>query len=173
MARRSSHSEYVCGTQVSRRHDPRRARSYRSYDAGQLRQLFGVGHTTVWRWQKLGLEPIPGSRPRLFAGSVVAEFIRALNSPRQPLAPGEIYCVACKVPVRPLDGIVRLLPRTVTSSDLVGTCPRCGRQVFRRVRLSELAIKAAGLTITPEDVNTPVRSRTDRPRVKRSRKFVK
>lgn len=136
---------------MTRRYDPRRSKPHLTYTAQELTELFDVGIGTVRKWQKNGLTPIDRIRPYLFPGSDVASFLAARNKPREPMLPGQIYCVACKRPIQPVDGEVEMVARTLTSKDIRGTCPHCGRKVFRRVRVSELNEKLGDLRIKDED----------------------
>jgi hypothetical protein len=137
---------------MTKRYDPRRAKAHLTYTAGELCIVFGVGIGSIRKWHKDGLAPIDRARPFLYAGSEVASFLAARNKPREPMSPGHIYCVACKAPVFPADGVVDIVARTPTSKDIRGSCPTCGRRIFRRVRISELAAKLGNLRVRNEDV---------------------
>ena len=136
---------------MTRRYDARRVKASLSYTSSELADLLDVTVLTVYRWAGDGLTPIDGRRPRLFAGAAVATFLRAKNKPRQPLQDGQIYCVACKAACWPFGHAAEVVMRSQTTADVVGTCPRCLRRVFRRVRLDQLNVKTGDLTLRYED----------------------
>ncbi|MXO75730.1 hypothetical protein GRI40_10925 [Altererythrobacter aerius] len=135
---------------MTRRYDPRRARSHLNYTRAELARLFSVGLATICAWKRNGLQPMDGSRPYLFAGADVRQFLEKHNKPRQRLEPGQIYCVACKQAMEPLNGVATYAPLSDTLGNLIGTCANCGRRVWRRVRNSELLEKAGKLKIQYE-----------------------
>lgn len=136
---------------MTRRYDARRAKASLSYTSSDLADLFAVRVATVYAWAREGLKAIDRKRPHLFAGAAVADFLRARNKPRVPLQDGQIYCVACKAACWPLGEVAHVFVRSQTTADLVGTCPRCARRVFRRVRLDQLGRKTGTLTLRYED----------------------
>lgn len=150
---------------MSRRHDPRRAKPCRSYDCSEIAHIFAVTIATARRWRKEGLRPIEDKRPYIFAGAELAEFLRRKNKPRQPLGPGEIFCVACKRPRIPAGDLVRARTMTPTSVQLIGLCPICGREMHLRVRLAELLEKAGNLDLRHEDGTAPLSGAADAPRI--------
>lgn len=136
---------------MTRRHDVRRVKRHLNYTACELAQLLRVTLTTISHWRREGLTSIDLHRPYLYNGVTVAEFLARRNKPRQPMGSGEIYCVACKRACTPAGGVADIVARGLTTVDLVGTCPGCGRSVFRRVRGSELVQKAGHLRLRYED----------------------
>ena len=136
---------------MTRRYDPRRARSHLSYSRAELSELFRVGLATICAWKREGLQPIDNRRPYLFAGAAVRNFLEKHNKPRQRLASGEIYCVACKRPICPQGNKVDFCPLAPTTGDLIGTCPHCLRRPRRRVRKAEILEKAGNLEVRFED----------------------
>ncbi len=143
---------------MSRRHNVRLLHAHIAYTAQELALVLNVSAGTVTRWVKLGLAPLDGHRPRLFLGRHAAGFLAAQAQPRQPLAPGELYCVACKVPRQPFQGVIKLVPRSTTTVDFNATCPDCSRELFRRVRLAEIAEKIGSAKIADEGGTIPVSS---------------
>ena len=148
---------------MTRRHDPRRARAHRSYTSAEVAALFQVGVSTVRRWTQDRLMPIKGTYPYLFAGADVATFVGQRNKPRQPTGPGELYCVACKVVIRPRGSAVTVVPVNESTSNLRGTCPRCGRLCFQRVRLGSIGEKAGDLEVRYEDDEATISGNGDAP----------
>lgn len=139
----------------------RRIKAHRSYTAAELAEVCRVTIFTVYRWVGQGLAPIRGIRPYLFVATTIVEFLKRKNKPRQPCAPGEVFCVGCKLPVRPVGDVADVLHRSPTSADVVGRCPRCGRLNHQRVRYVVLAMKFGGLELRYEDGTTTVGRRRD------------
>ncbi len=146
---------------MTRRHNLRRVHRNRAYSAPELAELLAVNLGTVRRWSMLGLRPIDRKRPFLYLGSAVAEWLGARAQPRQPLAPGELYCIPCKARRIPLGGVVRLIPRASTTVDFHGRCPVCGRELFRRVRVTEIGRKLGGCRIAYEDSPMTIRRESE------------
>lgn len=147
-----------------RRYDLRRIKSHWSYTTGELCDTLRISTGTVRAWTRQGLRPIPGTRPYLFAAADIVQFLRRRNRPRQPLKPGEIYSVACRMPVTPAGGIVDVMRRSETSADLIGVCPNSGRRIYRRIRLSELEEKLGSLKVGYQDVSAPIGTNRTTPR---------
>lgn len=143
---------------MTRRYDPRRARVSRSYTRADLAELFGVRLSTICAWKRKGLQAVDGRRPHLFAGTDVQRFLEKHNKPRQPLKPGQIFCVACKHAIEPQGIVAYYAPLSDTLGNLIGTCPICAKGVWRRVRKAELCEKAGNLKIHYEDVSATLSS---------------
>lgn len=141
---------------MSRRHDLRRIKQHRSYTALELCDTLRINIGTVRTWTRDGLRPLPGTWPYLFAAADIVAFLEARIQPRQPLEPGEIHSIACRSNVVPADGIVDLVRRSATSGDLIGGCPRTGKRIFRRVRLSSLEEALGDLKVRCEDETIPI-----------------
>jgi hypothetical protein len=148
---------------VSRRHDVRRFKRHRTYTTAELAATARVTLTTISNWRREGLQSIDDRRPYLYAGHAIIEFLTRKNKPRQPMTSGQIYCVACKSPCEPAGGVVFLLARTAATGDLRGTCPSCGRTIFRRVRMAEAEQKATPLILRNEETKAPIGGNGDHP----------
>jgi len=136
---------------MTRRHSLHRINRNRTYTYEEICRLLSITKVTIWKWTKEGLPLLDGQIPRLIHGSALHDFLKARAQPRQPLKPGEIYCVACKRPRVPVDEVALFLNRAPTNGDIIGVCPSCGRDMYRRVRLSDLASKVGSLTLVFED----------------------
>jgi RNase P subunit RPR2 len=152
---------------MTRRHDVRRVKSHLCYSVAETAALFNVREATVRKWVREGLTPIDDRKPYLFSGMSLAAFVAARNKPRQPLEPGQVYCVACKGPVVPAGKEVIFEVRSETAGDLVGTCGQCQHRVFRRVRRTQVQEKAGSLVVRYEDGTTPVSADREPPRSER------
>ena len=149
---------------MSRRHDPRRAKAHRTYDFAEIAELFDVTVATARKWRKEGLQPIDDRRPYLFSGCELAEFLTSKNQPRQPLNPGEIYCVGCKCAVEPAGNEAFVRAMTPTSVQLIARCP-IGHEVQVRVRIEDLREKAGTLNLRYEDGGAPLGESGHGPRI--------
>lgn len=122
------------------RRNPRLAKTHRTYSAEEIANLYQVHKNTVWRWIKEGLRTIDSTRPMLIHGRDLAEFIKTKREKnKRPLKPGEIYCIRCRSQKLPAHNRVDYRPVTPTQGNLIGICPTCGIQIYRRVNLSKLA----------------------------------
>jgi hypothetical protein len=131
---------------------PNRAKVHRSYTVEEVARIFGVHRNTVRQWLKAGLPTIDDKRPLLILGRALGDFLRAKRQRwRRSCGSGELYCVRCHAPRRPLDGAAKYVPLTTTSGNLVGTCPDCGCSMFRRVALGNVEAVRGGLAVTVED----------------------
>jgi hypothetical protein len=134
----------------------RRLKGHRTYTTFELAELLDVGVTLISSWRKAGLSSIDETRPYLYAGDAVVSFLLARHTPRQPLLDGQIYCVACKRGCWPAGGIASVVERGPTTVDLEGRCPACGRRMFRRVRRTEIGVKAGFLVLHDKDRTAPL-----------------
>lgn len=133
---------------TTRRPNYRLAKIHRSYTVSEVARLFEVHRNTVLSWIKGGLQVCDDRRPILILGRHLSEFLQAKRSKhRHTCAPGQIYCVRCRVPVSPAGAMVDLLPQTVTTADLMGICPTCEAMVYRRVSLARLDAAKGNLDV--------------------------
>jgi hypothetical protein len=123
-----------------RRLNPNVVKLNRTYDASQLAACCGVHKNTVLNWRKAGLEPIDNSKPIVFHGSTVREFLKKRNAQRkQPSGPGRLYCFRCREPRRPALGFVEYVPLTASFGNLKAFCETCETIMHRKVRGAALA----------------------------------
>lgn len=121
------------------RPNPKLAKLHRSYTVEEIAKLYGVHRNTVRAWIDRGLPIIDQRRPVLVQGSHLAEYLKARRAAnKRPCGPGEIYCLRCRVPRAPADGVVRYRPLSPTQGNLVGRCGCCDCGLNRRVSLAKL-----------------------------------
>lgn len=133
---------------AKRRVNPNAVKLHRTYDPGQLAACCGVHKNTVLNWQKAGLQPIDSSKPIIFHGSVVREFLKRRNADRKrPCGPGKFYCFRCREPRAPALALVEYEPLTAKSGNLKAFCEACEAIVHRKVRRNDLAATMPGVTI--------------------------
>lgn len=148
---------------MTRRHNPLRVKQDATYTATEIAERFNVDIRTVRDWISISLTPIDRHVPHLFHGRHIQEFIRKLNKPYQPLGPGEFFCICCKGKAQPRQGLVWLTPRSETTADYTGDCTRCGRKLYRRVRLSEVHMHLGPARLINEDERAAVSKGGDTP----------
>lgn len=142
---------------MSRRHDLRNIKDHLTYTASELATTLNVARSTVSHWTTDGLKPIERKRPYLYAAYDIKAYIESIAKPRQPLELGEIFCVACKVGRLPKENGAIYRPRSVNSGDLIGVCPVCNRDMFRRTKLADIiGRKFAQLDVRFEDATAPI-----------------
>jgi hypothetical protein len=128
--------------------NPNVVKLHRTYDPGQLAARCGVHKNTVLNWRKAGLEPIDNSKPIIFHGSVVREFLKKRNAERKrPCGPGKFYCFRCREPRAPARGLVEYVPLTAKCGNLKAFCEACEVVVHRKVRRNDLAATMPDVTI--------------------------
>ncbi len=133
---------------ASRRLSPNLVKVHRSYTAGELALRFGVHKNTVRNWKREGLKPIDSSRPVLFQGNTVREFLQARNTGRKsPCGPGRFYCFRCRAPQVPAAGMVDFVPLNSRSGNLRALCDTCGGLMHRRASLAALARVMPGIEV--------------------------
>ena len=135
-----------------RRVNPNVVKLNRNYDTGQLAICCGVHKNTVLNWREAGLEPIDNSKPILFHGSVVREFLRQRNAKRKkPCGPGRLYCFSCREPRRPALGFAEYSAVTAIVGNLKAFCERCETVMHRKICRAELEAKMPGVEVQKMD----------------------
>ena len=133
---------------AKRRVNPNVVKLNRNYDTTELATCCGVHKNTVLNWREAGLEPIDSSKPILFHGSAVREFLRQRNAKRkQPCGPGRLYCFRCRKPRRPALGFVEYVAVTARLGNLKACCDACGTVMHRNVCPADLEAKMPGLEV--------------------------
>jgi hypothetical protein len=157
---------------MTRRHNPLRIKPDCSYTAAEIAAALGVSLHTIWRWVLKGLRPFDRRKPQLFHGRDIQAFIRKVNKPREPLRPGEFYCVCCKSKRLPARSEIWLTLRSKTTADYTAECSGCGRRVFRRVRLSDVHLKLGSARLINEDDSAHISKDGDAPYMSVFRELV-
>jgi hypothetical protein len=157
---------------MSRRYDPRRAKTNRNYTVRELAKLFEVWTTTISAWVADGLSPVDRHRPYLFRGGDVKAYIkRRLARAKRPCKPGEIFCVACKAARVPVRNEVIFRPVCHKSANLVGVCPTCEHPMFRRVCLADIGAISKILKIGYEERHDNISGFHSRPHTGKGRAY--
>jgi hypothetical protein len=144
----------------ARHPNPRRVKIHRPYTVEQLAAVLTVHKNTIRRWTKDGLRPIDDRRPSMFRG---ADAIAFLYSKRQAAkrrcAPGEIYCLPCRVPKSPAGLVADLYIKCSTVGWLEAICPTCSRMLYRRVNPTRIDLVRGNLEIAVRQGETRIADR--------------
>jgi hypothetical protein len=92
----------VRSLQMNRHPNYRLVKLHRNSTVEEIAGLLKVHKNTVRGWVKQGLPTIDRQRPTLILGSILSRYLQDRRHRGQKhCAPGEIYCVKCRLPVHP------------------------------------------------------------------------
>jgi excisionase family DNA binding protein len=137
----------------NRRADWRRVKSLLSYTVDEAARTLNVHRGTVRYWiKKQGLSVLTDRRPHLILGRVLVAFLRtARQSRKKKCGRGELYCLKCRTPRKPLVGFLEYRRASSSRGVLVGLCEQC-ESVLRRFVSNKRAPSIAaefGIQIEP------------------------
>ena len=142
--------------------NPRRFKRLRTYTVDEIARLAPAHKNTVRRWLREGLTPIDDKRPTYVLGRTVIEFLEERRRiSKKPCPPGFIFCLPCRGLKEPTGRKAELVLSHLTTGNLRGRCPDCGRLMHRRVSLAKLALVRGQLDITSTEAGTRLRETTD------------
>jgi hypothetical protein len=142
---------------MSRHPNYRLVKIHRNYTVDEIASLLNVHKNTVRGWVEQGLPTVDRQRPTLILGSILSRYLRDRRQRGQKrCAPGEIYCVKCRAPVRPAGGMADYISATLTSGTLTGICPACETLIYRRVSRAALDESRGNLDITIPQASTHI-----------------
>lgn len=134
---------------AARRINPNAIKLHRTYDVSELAARCGVHKNTVRQWEREGLDPIDGGKPKLFHGTAIRAFLIKRNaSRRRPCSAGTLYCFRCREPRVPLRDRLEYVPITPSSGNLRALCATCETVMHRRVALTALALVMPGFGVS-------------------------
>lgn len=139
---------------MPRRLNWRLIKIHRNYTVEEIAIVLGVHKNTARGWINMdGLEIVNDSRrPKLICGPTLRAFLEARQSARkQPLKPGEMYCVACRTPRRPAGGMAEFRAASSATGTLSALCPNCECIMQRHVSQTKLERVAVGLDVVVRD----------------------
>jgi len=128
------------------------AKVNRTYSVEEVASRWGVHRNTVREWIKHGqLLTVDRRRPLLILGRDLSAFLwERRRKNRRPCAPGQIYCVGCREPKRPVGDVAIFEFKTPTQGALVGVCPTCQRRIFRRLNPARVDEVKGSLSVRME-----------------------
>ncbi|MFO1241198.1 MAG: helix-turn-helix domain-containing protein [Sphingomonadaceae bacterium] len=133
---------------AAKRINPRLIKLHRTYSVEEASERLGVHKNTVRNWQCKGLEPIDQSRPVLFLGRALREFLETQRKKaKQPCPPGTLYCFKCRAPRPPALGMVDYTPRNATYGNLKAICGECDAIMNRSAARASLATKMPKIAV--------------------------
>jgi hypothetical protein len=122
---------------------PRNARlnqikAFRCYTLQEAADVCGVSLRTVRNWIAKGLLVMNDERPALIRGDDLLAFLKAERAERKHhLAPDRFFCLRCRGPRAPAEGIVECQPRAKGLA-LVAICEVCETVCFKSISRSDL-----------------------------------
>lgn len=124
----------------NRRPDWRRIKSLRNYTFDEAARTLGVHRQTVRHWVSYqGLPAITDQRPFLIVGSDLIAFLKKRRVDGKRMCDeGEMFCLKCRLPRKPAEGIVEYVPATASRGTLSAICPTCTTLMWRFVSASRL-----------------------------------
>lgn len=128
--------------------NPNLAKLHRNYTVEEIAALFGVHKNTVRSWIKAGLPVCDSRRPVLVLGRSLREFLqkrRAAHNRRCGVH--ELYCLRCREPRWPAEGMVDFEPLTPTTGRVTALCPVCTAMMNRYVSREALGRIRADLDV--------------------------
>jgi hypothetical protein len=136
----------------NRRPDWRRIKTLRSYTIDEAARLVQVHRNAVRYWIKSGLPVFADRRPHLIQGGDLAAFLKERRQAKKhKCGPGQLFCLKCRLPRSPADGMVDYQPSTPTRGILVAICPVCETIMHRFTSQARLSDIAANLNVQTVD----------------------
>jgi Helix-turn-helix domain len=137
----------------NRRADWRRIKSKYSYTVEEAARALNLHRNTVrnWIWRG-GLPAMTESRPHLILGAVLIEFLKRRRSARKrKCGLGELYCLKCRAPRKPVAEMIEHRPMTSGRTRIVGICSTCESLLHRFVanRNLEASLRELGVQYGP------------------------
>jgi len=130
-------------------YNPNRVKINRNYSFEELAAVLGVHKNTVLAWVKNGLPCLKERRPFLILGSDARVYLKnQRGDKKRTCKANELFCMRCKLPVKPAHNFVEYMPLTTTKGRLTGFCERCECVVNKFVNYTSLARYAALFDLT-------------------------
>jgi Helix-turn-helix domain len=128
-------------TRRNRRPDWRRIKTLRSYTIDEAATVLRVHRNAVRYWIKRCALPVfTDQRPHLIQGGDLVSFLKGRReAKRQSCGSGQFFCLKCRQPRIPAQGMVDYRPITASRGSLVGMCPICETLMHRFVSQPRLA----------------------------------
>jgi hypothetical protein len=112
----------------ARHPNPRRIKIHRPCTVGQMAATLSVHKNTVRLWAEDGLRSIEDRRPWMFRGADAAALLGVRRQAvKRRCAPGEMYCLPCRIPKSPASLVADLYAKAPTVGWLVAIRPTGSR----------------------------------------------
>jgi excisionase family DNA binding protein len=124
---------------VRARLNPNLAKIHRTYSVQEVAEIFGIHKNTVREWLKGGLAVIDSGRPSLIDGAELRRYLahrRRVN--QRHCEPGQLFCLRCREPRKPADGLVEYRPLTNQTGSISGVCSVCDLKMNRIISASQV-----------------------------------
>ena len=133
----------------TRRPNPRLVKIHRNYTVEEIANLFSIHKNTVREWIKKGLPVCDSKRPALILGHALREYLQSRRTQnKRSCKPGELYCLRCREPRKPLGNMADFVPVTPKVGNLVAICPVCEALMNRLVSTAKLELFSDQINIT-------------------------
>lgn len=140
----------------------RMVKIHRSYTVEDVACLFDTHKNTVLEWVKAGLATNDSKRPMLILGADLAAFLKARRMKnKRPCKPNEFYCVRCRMPRVPAEGMVDYTPESETDIRMEAICPVCDCMMNRWISRTKLEQICGKLEVTFREAEERVSKRTE------------
>ena len=124
---------------MPKRLNPNLAKIHRNYTVEEVASLYGVHRNSVRAWIKAGLPLCDTRRPALILGADLRDYLKAKRQARKRRCKDdELFCLRCRAPKRPAEGMVDFIPLTETTGRISGLCPECTGVMNRYCSVSGL-----------------------------------
>lgn len=118
---------------------PARVKSQRCYSVAEVARLLTVHRNTVRGWLAAGLRSFKVGREHYVLGAELRAFLKDRKAGRRVTTPpGQIFCMKCRAPREPAEGMVELCEHGGPALNLRALCGACGSLMHRRVNASKL-----------------------------------
>lgn len=137
---------------MNRRADWRRIRTHLSYTYEEAARALSVHRATVRHWVKhCGLKVLAVRRPHLILGADLIAFLKVRRAAqKKTCGPGEMYCLKCRSPRKPVPGLLEYRVYSPSRGAIVGICTECETIMHRFVTASRTAVVAAEFSMQLE-----------------------
>ncbi len=124
---------------MGKRANPMRIKAVLTYTPEEAAKALGKSTATIRNWVKDGLPAMGSCKPMLISGLALQTYIRKKNkAAKRSLEPDELNCFACRIGRKPKGMKAILFPLTPRTSQLKGTCERCGATATRIIALRDI-----------------------------------
>jgi hypothetical protein len=128
--------------------NPRLAKIHRNYTMEEAARLYGLHRNTVRQWTKRGQPTIPG-HPVLILGRELRAFLQTRREQgKRHCGAGEMYCLPCREPRTPIEGMVEYQSVSRNRGRFVALCSRCESVMYRSANPTRLPSILASMIVT-------------------------